>query len=269
MTADATPSAGDFGWQPDRDQAKAIGAWLRMSRQARRDALRAQMGGDEAGRERRGHRRGRGRGRGSRPPGGFPFGEFGPRDLGAAGFPAVRFPFGESPHGRRGPRRGRGDVRAAILALLAEEPMHGYQIIQEISERSVGMWTPSPGSVYPALQLLEDEGLIRFETGEGRRVVHLTDEGRRYVEENGDELERVWQPFSGSHTEGVVDLRSALTGIGMAAMQVYRAGSPSQIGRAREILATATRNLYAVLAEADLADDADEPSDERPDPDNS
>ena len=61
----------------------------------------------------------------------------------------------------RGPRVKRGDVRAAALALLAEEPPNGYQIIQEISERSGGVWRPSPGSVYPALQQLEDEGLIR------------------------------------------------------------------------------------------------------------
>src|SRR4051795_11741623 len=79
----------------------------------------------------------------------------------------------------RGARRGRGDIRAAILALLSEEPMHGYQIIRELSERSGGVWRPSPGSVYPTLQQLEDEELVRPETGDGgRRVFTLTDAGR-------------------------------------------------------------------------------------------
>jgi DNA-binding PadR family transcriptional regulator len=132
--------------------------------------------------------------------------------------------------------------------------MHGYQIIQVISDRSSGMWKPSPGSVYPALQLLEDQGLVRFETDEGRRVVHLTDEGARYVEENRSDLEKFWQPFSGSHTDDVVDMRSAMMHVGMAAMQVYRAGSAAQMDRAREILAATTRELYAVLAEADAGE---------------
>ena len=144
--------------------------------------------------------------------------------------------------------------------------MHGYQIIQEITDRSSGMWKPSPGSVYPALQLLEDQGLVRFETDEGRRVVHLTDEGTRYVEENRTELEQFWHPFSGSHTEDVADMRSAMMQVGMAAMQVYRAGSPAQLDRAREILASTTRDLYAVLAEAD-AEDEPGPENE-PGPDN-
>jgi DNA-binding PadR family transcriptional regulator len=74
-------------------------------------------------------------------------------------------------HGRRNSLRvGRGDVRAATLLLLAEQPAHGYQIIQQVSERSAGRWQPSPGSVYPALQLLEDEGLVTAEQQEGRRV---------------------------------------------------------------------------------------------------
>src|SRR5919108_1951248 len=88
----------------------------------------------------------------------------------------------------RGPRARRGDVRAALLVLLAEEPRNGYQLMQEIEQRSDGVWRPSPGSVYPALQQLEDEGLVRVEPGEGRKAYGLTDEGRAYVEEHADEL---------------------------------------------------------------------------------
>ena len=81
-------------------------------------------------------------------------------------------------HFGAGRRAGRGDIRAAILALLAEAPKHGYQIIREIAERSEGAWTPSPGSVYPTLQQLTDEGLVRSDETEGKRVYELTEEGR-------------------------------------------------------------------------------------------
>ncbi|HWG15964.1 MAG TPA: PadR family transcriptional regulator, partial [Streptosporangiaceae bacterium] len=99
----------------------------------------------------------------------------------------------------RGPRVRRGDVRAAALSLLAEGPRNGYQIIQEISERTDGVWRPSPGSVYPALQQLEDEGLIQPETGEsGRKAFALTEEGRAYTESHADELAASWDAVTGS-----------------------------------------------------------------------
>src|ERR1700685_153986 len=137
---------------------------------------------------------GRGRGLPGRPP--FPPGPPGP-----PGAPMFGTWFTEP--GRRGGMRGRraerGGVRAAALALLAEEPMNGYQIIQAIGERSDGVWRPSPGSVYPALQQLEDAGLIRAETGDGgRRAYHLTDEGRGYVEEHPDEVQAPWDAVAGS-----------------------------------------------------------------------
>jgi hypothetical protein len=117
--------------------------------------------GDDEPWRRHGGRRGHGRGEGRGGP--FP----GPGFRGSGGWMAYgdpRWP------GMRPPRARRGDVRAAALALLAESPMNGYQIIQEISERSGGVWRPSPGSVYPALQQLEDEGLIRAEEGAGGRT---------------------------------------------------------------------------------------------------
>ena len=111
---------------------------------------------------------GRGRHRHGPPFGrGGPFGAF--FGDGHGGFP-------------RGPRARRGDVRAAALLLLAEEPRNGYQIMQEIEKRSGGVWRPSPGSVYPALAQLEDEGLIRVDEQEGRRSYTLTDIGHAYVQ---------------------------------------------------------------------------------------
>src|SRR5690242_19528879 len=123
------------------------------------------------------------RGRGGFGPWGGPFPP--PLDMLFRGF-------GGGGHGR-GRRARRGDVRAALLVLLHEQPRNGYQLIQEIEQRSEGAWRPSPGSVYPALQQLEDEGLVRTEETEGRRTYALTDEGRGYVEENRDDLGEPWK----------------------------------------------------------------------------
>jgi DNA-binding PadR family transcriptional regulator len=160
----------------------------------------------------------------------------------------------------RGPRAKRGDVRAAALALLAEEPRNGYQIIQEIGERSGGVWRPSPGSVYPALQQLEDEGLVRPETGEsGRRQYVLTDEGRAYVTAHPDELRAPWDVVAGSVGSDAIELRSLFGQVIMAAVQVVRVGSEAQVAQARELLTETRRSLYRILA----ADDAETGPDEQ------
>ena len=127
----------------------------------------------------------------------------------------------------RGRRTARGDIRAAVLALVAEQPRHGYEIIQEIAERTGGVWRPSPGSVYPTLSQLEDEGLVRVEQAEGRRVVHLTEEGTRYVEEHRAELDAVWESVG----RGADDDASRAVG---AARPAARRGPPGdQRGHAR------------------------------------
>jgi DNA-binding PadR family transcriptional regulator len=151
------------------------------------------------------------------------------------------------------PRAKRGDVRAAALALLAEEPRNGYQIIEEIARRSDGMWRPSSGSVYPALQQLEDEELIRAEQSEGRRLFHLTDAGRAYVAEHEEELAAPWESVTGGMTE-MIELRDLMGAVGMAFAQVARAGSREQLEEARKVLTDARRKLYRILAEGD--DDA-------------
>jgi len=158
---------------------------------------------------------------------------------------------GFGPFGR-GPRAGRGDVRAAILTLLGESPMHGYQVIQELSERSGGMWRPSPGSVYPTLQLLEDEGLVRSEEVEGKRVFHLTDAGKAEAAKRGPGSPAPWE--MGAESEPFAELRNLGFGVVTAVMQVVQSGNEGQIQKAREILSEARRSLYRLLAE-------DEPSD--------
>jgi DNA-binding PadR family transcriptional regulator len=150
-------------------------------------------------------------------------------------------------HKARG-RARRGDVRAAALALIAEEPRNGYQIIQEISERSGGVWRPSPGSVYPALQQLEDEGLIRTDAGDGgRRAYQLTDEGRNYAEAHADELRTPWADFD-SADSSAIEMRSLIAQVAAAAVQVLSAGTDAQAAQARQVLADTRRALYRILA---------------------
>lgn len=193
------------------------------------------------------HRPGRGRGRRRHGPRGGP--GFGP-GFGPGGFPGrPGFPGFPGPHGRRGRKRARGDIRAAVLALLAEGPMHGYQIIQEINERSEGAWRPSPGSVYPTLQQLEDEGLVRTEQADGKRVMHLTDEGTAYVEERRADLDRVWETIGDDADDEEIALRESVGQVMGAAMQVMSAGTTAQREAAREILVDARRKLYRILAE--------------------
>jgi DNA-binding PadR family transcriptional regulator len=149
------------------------------------------------------------------------------------------------PH-RRSHRARRGDVRGAILALLAEEPMHGYEMIQRLEERTGGRWRPSAGSIYPTLQLLEDEGLVSAEEIDGRRVVKLTDQGRKAAEEREGEKAR-WQ---GDDSESPIgDLRSVAFQVAAAVRQVAHAGTEEQLTRAVEVLAETRKKLYSILAE--------------------
>ena len=204
-----------------------------------------------------------GTGRGRRGPGGPPPGGRGPFGFrgghgggwrGGPGWPPPLFAgYGfTEPRWRRGPRAKRGDVRAAALALLAEEPRNGYQIIQEIEARSRGMWRPSPGSVYPALQQLEDEGLIRSEDGDGgRKAFHLTDAGRTYVESHADELAAPWDAVTGTVGDDMIDMHQLCAQVTMAATQVLHVGTQAQAESARRILMLARRNLYGILASED------------------
>jgi len=182
---------------------------------------------------------------------------FGPGFGAGPGFYGGPHPFGpwSRGYGRRGGRARRGDVRAAALALLAEEPMNGYQIIQQISDRSGGIWRPSPGSVYPALAQLEDEGLIVLQATAGeRRAYALTEAGRSYVAEHADELKAPWSALSGDAANAAADLHSLVRQVHVAAFGVLSAGTDAQMAEARKILAQTRRSLYRILAEDDEAD---------------
>ncbi|MFI6275667.1 PadR family transcriptional regulator [Streptomyces sp. NPDC050988] len=198
-----------------------------------------------------GEGRGRGRGGPGHPGrGGFEgrrsaFGPFGP------GFGGP----GPGPWGGRGGRGGprgrarRGDVRASILALLKDRPMHGYEMIQEIAERSGGAWKPSPGSVYPTLQLLEDEGLIASATEGGKKLFSLTDAGRVAADDGPD---APWEDAGrGVDWEALSDIRQAGFGLMEAFGQVWKTGSKEQREKALTVINDARKKLYLILADED------------------
>jgi DNA-binding PadR family transcriptional regulator len=152
--------------------------------------------------------------------------------------------------GSEGRRARRGDIRAAILALLGEEPMHGYEMIQQIEERTNGIWRPSAGSIYPTLQLLEDEGLISGEEVDGKRRFTLTAEGKKAAEAASSEpppWEQVTEDAGDATRTTVREFQKLVH----AFKQVVRTGSEGQKAKAGTILADARRQLYASLGEDD------------------
>jgi len=179
----------------------------------------------EHGRHGHAHRRGHRRGRPHLGP----------------GFPPM-------PHGLgRGRRTSRGDVRLAVLALVAEQPRHGYEILQEIAERTGGAWRPSPGSVYPTLSQLRDEGLVTVERSSGRRVVELTEAGTAHVEQHRGELDAVWE--SAQDDEAATELWEQLGQLHAATHQVLAAGTPEQVATATAAIGETRRTIYRLLAE--------------------
>ena len=185
------------------------------------------------------------------------------RRMGGGPFGGPGGPFGRG--SGRGPggrgRARRGDVRLALLRLLAEQPANGYQLMQTIEERSGGRWRPSPGSVYPTLAQLEDEGLIKSAEADGSRRFEITDAGREHLETRADEPEP-WKPADQEGENAITELAPLVIQIGKAAWQVATVGDEAQRARATEVLAETRRALYRILAEDapetdDDADDAD------------
>ncbi|WP_222267837.1 PadR family transcriptional regulator [Modestobacter marinus] len=147
------------------------------------------------------------------------------------------------PGGRPG-RAGRGDVRTALLLLLAEEPMHGYQLMQAVAERTGGAWKLSPGAVYPTIAQLEDEGLVRVTAEGGRKLVALTEAGRAHVAGLGDV-----DPFTAFGGAGDrPDLRALMGELMGAAHQLGRVGDADQLAQAARVIGDARRALYLILA---------------------
>lgn len=156
-------------------------------------------------------------------------------------------------HPVRGERRGRGrvqrgDVRAATLTLLAEQPMHGYQLMQAITERTGGVWQPSPGAIYPTIAQLEDEGLVSTHAEGGRKLVSLTDAGRAYLDDSCNGVTDPFAAITASDAEAP-GLRTAIAEVHRAARSVAINGTRTQVAAAQSVLADARRALYLILAE--------------------
>jgi DNA-binding PadR family transcriptional regulator len=166
-----------------------------------------------------------------------------------------------APGAQRGKKAGRGDVRAAILALLREGPRTGYQMMSEIEERSGGAWRPSPGAVYPALAQLADEGLIVGEESGGRRTFRLTEAGRDYVEENPERARGAWESTAQQEAWELPGLFAEAARLGGGIVQMAHAGTPEQVQAAERLLEQTRRKLYQILAD-DLDDDPDDDSDD-------
>jgi DNA-binding PadR family transcriptional regulator len=244
MTAGAASGLGDFG----SELFAKFGCASDLLDQVQR-GIRAMSGG---------HKRGgpweRGfAGRGG--PGHWGGGFVGPR--GGAWWPG---PPG-APGPARAPKASRGDVRAAILALLKEGPRNGYQIMSEIEERSSGAWRPSPGAVYPALSQLADEGLIAADESAGRRTFSLTDAGREYVEQNPDMARGAWESTEQQEAWQVPGLFAEAARLGAGIVQIAHAGTPDQVRAAERLLERTRRELYRILADDD-EDSVDDEQDE-------
>jgi DNA-binding PadR family transcriptional regulator len=157
-----------------------------------------------------------------------------------------------------GPRAKRGDVRLAILsvvndAIARNEPVNGYQVIQQIAERSDGAWRPSPGSVYPTIQQLQDEGLVEVDDERGRKTLRLTGEGHAYVAAHPDDLEAVWAPFQRASQRATTgtsgDLKTEIGQMMSAVWQIVTQGTDGQRKAAIGVLVDTRRALYGILAD--------------------
>lgn len=162
-----------------------------------------------------------------------------------------RFPHRDNPVRGERPGRGRvqrGDVRAATLILLAEQPMHGYQLMQAMTERTDGAWRPSPGAIYPTIAQLEDEGLVTTKVEGGRKLVSLTGSGRAYLDDPDHGVIDPFAAITASDAE-TPSLRAAVAEVHSAAKSVAINGTPAQVAAAQSVLAEARRALYLILAE--------------------
>ncbi|HZD65322.1 MAG TPA: PadR family transcriptional regulator [Acidimicrobiales bacterium] len=171
-----------------------------------------------------------------------------------AGFEAGGFPpgfghghwHGGPPPWRGGRRARRGDIRWALLVGLLDGPAHGYELIGRLESRTGGLWRPSAGSVYPTLQLLEEEGLITGRDEEGKRVYELTEEGRTAAREASERIGR--GPWAREGSEHQLGLRQAGKTLMLAVRQVAAAGNDDQVTAATTVLTEARQRVYRILA---------------------
>jgi DNA-binding PadR family transcriptional regulator len=170
-------------------------------------------------------------------------------------------PFGESPFGQGGPgrqRQRRGDIKFVLLELVKEQPRHGYELIKILEERSGGFYRPSPGVVYPTLQLLEDEGSMTSEMVEGKRVYTITDAGRKRLEEQEESWGPGFGPRWGRHHSQemphLMELHHTIRALSESVMQAARYGTPEQIQAVQAAIESANKQVHSILAQSGSSD---------------
>src|SRR3989442_9953229 len=151
-----------------------------------------------------------------------------PRLFGGDGF---AWGFGPGGFFGRGPRRGRrrwfasGDMKYVILKLLKDKPRHGYEVMKELEEQLHGCYSPSPGTVYPTLQWLEDEGLVVARDVEGKKVYEITDAGRKFLEEHRDVVDDIFERVRDTVDRALGGVMADVNRpVGRLRRAVYRAG---------------------------------------------
>lgn len=159
----------------------------------------------------------------------------------------------------------KGDLKYVILDLIAEKPSHGYEVIQALEEKSRGLYSPSPGSVYPTLQLLEDLGYVSVAQRDGRKVYSVTDEGRKFLEENRQSIEDIWSRVGGGWDPEMAaemhEIRHEVMGLGKRFGREMQGGrlDRNELRRVREVISSAAREIEGILDErGDVSGDAND-----------
>lgn len=181
--------------------------------------------------------------------------------FGRGGSPFGGDPFGEGPFGIGGPgrqRQRRGDIKFVLLELLKEKPYHGYELIKAMEERSGGFYRPSPGAIYPTLQMLEEEGSVTSQMVDEKRVYTITDAGRKLLDERETPQGMGFGPFGGRHhhteTAQLVDLRRTVMALFESVMQTARYGTPEQVKAVQTLIESTNQEVHSILSQGSKSD---------------
>lgn len=162
----------------------------------------------------------------------------------------------------------RGDLKFAILRLISEKPMHGYELMQALEDESGGGYKPSPGSIYPTLQMLEDEGLLSSQEDNGKKIYEITDEGKAYLEENVDLVDRIFERVgafaNGFFGKDTRDLTGAFSRLAQTCFEGTFSGrlDPETIQKMTSILEQAREDLAAAMRDSQPSEAKDQMKDE-------